>query len=65
MAKMKVVIVPPVWWIDGYDYATAERGIQVPPIRDKVPGLSEDKKDRKKKASRGRLAAFLRSLYAD
>lgn len=60
-SKMRVVMVPPVFGPEGQDYMTAQRGIQVPPIRDSIPGLSEARKEKKKH----KVAEFLRSLYRD
>lgn len=80
MAKRrKVKIVPPVWWTNGYDYATAERGEQVPAILKQesltvvILGESESVKDAvsRMKKRRGKhygarmRAIFLRSMYRD
>lgn len=67
--RRKVKIIPPMWWVDGYDYATAERGVQVPAITKqesigvKVIILSEGRK--KRKYAKIRDAALLRAMYRD
>ena len=67
--RRKVKVIPPTWWVDGYDYATAERGVQVPAITKqesigvRVLILAEGKK--KRVYRRVRDAAILRAMYRD
>lgn len=67
--RRKVKLVPPMWWVDGYDYATAERGQQVPAItKQESAGLKVyiiDEGKKVKKYARVKAAALLRALYRD